>query len=358
MKIGLIGLEKSGKTTIFNALTNMNAEAVAYKNSSTEPNISKIDVLDPRVEILSKMYEPGSTVYASIEMVDFAGIESGSAKEGIFSQSSMGLIKTTNALAVVLRNYSHEVIDGTLGPAKPAADLDIITGELTLGDLMLAEKRVERIEADYKRGKKTPQLEQEEKVMRLLIEQLYKGKSVRDIELSTEETRLISGFQFLTQKQILVVVNSDEKQYGKNKELIDSLSKNYPVIEFAGNFEMELGRLPEDEAKAFMEDFGITQSARSRLTTKAFEVLGLINFFTVGKDEVRAWTIRRGDDALTAAGTIHSDLAKGFIRAECFSYDDLIACGTEKGIKEKGKFRLEGKEYQVHDGDILNIRFN
>ncbi len=358
MKIGLIGLEKSGKTTIFNALTNMNAEAMAYKNSSTEPNISKIDVLDSRVETLSRMYEPEKTVYASIEIVDFAGIESGSAKSGLFSQSSMGLIKTTNALAVVLRNYSHELIDGMLGSPNPAADLEIITSELTLGDLMLAEKRIERIEADYKRGKKNAQLEQEEKILRVIIEQLYKGTAIRNVTLTAEEEKLLSGFQFLTQKQMLVVVNSDEKQYGKNGDLVSALQKTYPVIEFAGNFEMELARLPESEAKAFMEDIGIRESARSRLTTKAFEVLGLINFFTVGKDEVRAWTIKKGDDALTAAGTIHSDLAKGFIRAECFSYDDLITCGTEKGVKEKGKFRLEGKEYTVKDGDILSIRFN
>jgi GTP-binding protein YchF len=358
MKIGLIGLQKSGKTTIFNALTGMNAEVVSYKSGNTEPNIAKIDVLDSRIDVLSKMYEPQKTIYATVEIVDFAGIEAGTAQTGIFSQASIGIIKTVNAIALVIRNYSDETIDGLYGKPDPLAEVKILAGELTLTDLMVAEKRIEKIEADYKRGKKTPILEQEEKILRNLIEHLYQGKSIRDIELTKEENKIISGFQFLSQKPMLIIINSDEAHYAKTGEFMHTLEINDPVIEFAGRFEMELSQLPENEAIVFMNDIGIKESARKRLTTKVFEVLGLINFFTVGKDEVRAWTIKRGDDAVSAAGTIHSDLAKGFIRAECFSYDDLILCGSEKGIKEKGKFRLEGKEYIVNDGDILNIRFN
>jgi GTP-binding protein YchF len=304
------------------------------------------------------MYAPEKTIFSTVEIVDFTGIEAGSAKNGLFSQSSMGLLKIMNALAVVVRNFPNEILDTLIGKPDRISDLKTITSELSLSDLIIAEKRIERIEADYKRGKKTPILEKEEKLLKTIVDLLYQGINIRDVSLSNEEKKIISGFQFLSQKPILIIINSDEKYYGKNTELIGALNKDFPVIEFAGLFEMELARMNESEAKAFMEDMGIKESARARLTTKAFNVLGLISFFTVGKDEVRAWTVKKGDNAITAAGAIHSDLAKGFIRAECFSYQDLISCGSEKGIKEKGRFRLEGKDYIVQDGDILSIRFN
>jgi ribosome-binding ATPase YchF (GTP1/OBG family) len=176
--------------------------------------------------------------------------------------------------------------------------------------------------------------------------------------LSSEEARAVRGFQFLSQKPLIVILNADEETYGKNNSLVEHLREHHTVIEFAGNFEMELARMDEEEAAAFMEDLGISDSARARLTRLAYETVGNISFFTVGEDEVRAWNIRRGQSALQAAGVIHSDLARGFIRAECFSYDDLIEGGSEKAVKQKGRFRLEGKTYPVQDGDILSIRFS
>lgn len=194
--------------------------------------------------------------------------------------------------------------------------------------------------------------------MRRVVDQLDGGGVVRDLDLTADERQILSGFRFLTGKPVLVVLNSSEDNYGKNADLLTALETRYPSIEFAGNFEMELARMDEEDAIAFMEDMGISESARNRLTRFAYRMLGYISFFTVGEDEVRAWTIRDGENAQAAAGTIHTDLAKGFIRAECFSYDDLIGAGTEAAVKQKGLFRLEGKEYRVKDGDILNIRFN
>ncbi len=358
MKLGLIGLPKSGKTTIFNALTRSDAEVASYSSGRVEPNIAVVDVEDPRVTRLSAMYQPKKTIYATIDFMDFVGVDRAEGKE-LWSGAAMGLVKSADALAVVVRNFANETLESTLGRPDPTRDVDAVNGELLLSDLVLVETRLERIAADHQRGKKTPQSQAEQKVLELLHEALGAERPIRDMELTDEQQKIISGFQFLSRKKLLVVVNSDETSYGKNDQVIQALSARFDVVEFAGDFEMELARLDDqEEATAFMAELGITESARSRLTTLAYEALGLISFFTVGPDEVRAWTIHRGDPAVEAARTIHSDLARGFIRAECFSYDDLIAAGSEKGVREAGRFRLEGKEYPVQDGDILNIRFS
>lgn len=357
MKIGLIGLPKSGKTTIFNALTRSDAPVADYSSGKVEPNLAVVDVEDPRVDRLTAMYQPKRTIYATIDFIDFVGVDRSEGKE-LFSGTAMNLVKTADALAIVVRNFANDVLDSSLGPANPARDAEAVVGELILSDLVLVETRLERIAADHQRGKKTPQSQAEEKVLQLLHEALSDDRPVRSVELNDDQRRSISGFQFLSAKPVLVIVNSGEENYGSAADALDAIGARYPVVEFAGTFEMELSRLEAEEAEAFMEDLGITESARSRLTTLAYESLGLISFFTVGPDEVRAWTIHRGDPAVEAARTIHSDLARGFIRAECFSYDALIGAGSEKGVKEAGQFRLEGKEYEVKDGDILNIRFS
>jgi ribosome-binding ATPase len=357
MKIGLIGLPKSGKTTIFNALTRSNAEVADYSSGRVEPNLAVVDVEDPRVDALSAMYTPKRTIYATIDVIDFVGVDRSEGKE-LFSGNAMNLVKSADALAIVVRNFSNDVLDSSLGAADPVRDAQAVNGELVLSDLVLVETRLERIAADHQRGKKTPQSQAEEKVLQILHEALGNETPVRDIDLNDDQRRTISGFQFLSQKQVMVIVNSDEERYRTSDDALERIRADYSAVEFAGTFEMELSQLEEDESAAFMEDMGITESARSRLTTLAYEALGLISFFTVGPDEVRAWTIHRGESAVDAAGTIHSDLARGFIRAECFTYDALVAAGSEAGVKSAGQFRLEGKEYEVSDGDILNIRFS
>ncbi len=363
MKIGLVGPPKSGKTTIFNALTRSLADVTDYSSGKVEPNIAVVDVADERVTKLSAMYEPKSTIFATIDFMDFVGVaptdgRGAPDRSDLWSGPAMGLVKTADSLAAVVRNFTNDVLDSMLGPPNPVRDADAIASELILADLVLVETRIGRIEADHRRGKKTPESQSELKVLTLLHEALDNETPIREVELNSDQRRTLSGFQFMSEKPLMIVVNSSEDEYGKSDSVLKALGERYTAIEFAGSFEMELAQMEDDEARAFMEDLGIERSARSRLTTLAYEFLGLISFFTVGKDEVRAWTIHSGDTAVDAAGTVHSDLARGFIRAECFSYDNLIEAGSEKGVKESGHFRLEGKEYKVQDGDILNIRFS
>jgi hypothetical protein len=268
----------------------------------------------------------------------------------------MGLIKTVDALAVVLRNFSEETIDAVLGPPDPEKDIHVLEEELVFSDLMIVEKRIERLEADKARGKKNPDQAAEEKLLAKIHPHLEELKPLRHLELTTEERKLISGFQFLSLKPMMVVLNSDEGSYGQNDELLSRLREGYLVVEFAGKFEMELSVLDDDEAEAFMADLGIEESARDRLIQTAYSLLGYISFFTVGEDEVRAWTITEGTKAVDAAGEIHTDLQRGFIRAETFSCEDLLELGSEKAVKDKGLMRLEGKDYIVRDGDVLHIR--
>ncbi|MCJ7485713.1 MAG: DUF933 domain-containing protein, partial [Candidatus Aminicenantes bacterium] len=204
----------------------------------------------------------------------------------------------------------------------------------------------------------SPALKAEERVVRAVVDGLNGGRPVRDLELDTDGETIIRGFQFLTKKQALVILNSHEALFGKNEAVLEAVRVRYGAVEFAGEFEMELSRLDEESARAFMEDLGISDSARDRLTALAYDALGYISFFTVGEDEVRAWNVRRDSTAVEAAAAIHSDLARGFIAAERYKYEDLIAFGSEQAVKDKGKFLLAGKDYSVKDGDILSIRFN
>jgi ribosome-binding ATPase len=353
MKIGLLGLPRSGKTTVFNALTKAEAP-VAQSNGKTEPNLAVIRVLDERVDRLSEIYDPRKTVYATVEFVDFVGLAESADRKDTFSGTAMAMIKNMDALALVVRNFN----DDLLGDPTPLEDVRKLNDELMLSDLIVVENRLERIENGYKRGQTTDGLVREEKILRKILDHLNLNQPIREMALSPEEGKAVRGFQFLTRKPLMMILNSEESNFGKNGSLMSEIEDTQRAIEFAGKFEMELSRLDEKEAALFMEDMGIPQSAYRRLTSVAYEILGYISFFTVGSDEVRAWNVRRGDTALDAAATIHSDLARGFIRAECFSYEACLQCGSEKSIREKGLFRLEGKDYRVKDGDILNIRFN
>jgi len=354
MIIGFIGLENSGKTTVFNALTGSEAQVTAYASQKTEPNLASVPVVDDRLLRLREMYNPKKTTFATVDIIDFVGLSAGAAKLGVFSSLTMGLVKNTDALALVLRNFEDE----TAGPPDPVADLEQIELELFLSDLIIAEKRLEKIESLYKKGQKTPALEFEEKVVRRIVDQLGDQQPIRDLGLNADEIKAVKSYHFLSQKPFFAILNSDENRFGRNAELFTGLSDRHEAIEFAGAFEMELIGLGEEDRQLFMADLGIEESARNRLIRMAYATLGYISFFTVGPDEVRAWTLKKGQSAVDAAGTIHNDLARGFIRAECFRYDELIEQGSEKGVKEKGLLRLEGKGYEVCDGDLLSIRFS
>lgn len=354
MKIGFIGLPKSGKTTLFNALTGSSAAISAYTTGKAGPNLAAVKVGDERVEALSAIYRPKRIVYPTIDIVDLAGVSEGDGRSDAFSGDLMKVARSCDALAIVLRGFGSDL----LGEPGPIADLKKIEDELLIADLIVAEKRLEKIEAGFKKGQASPALKAEEKAVRAVAEALNAGRPVRDVELDADGETMIRGFQFLTKKRALVILNSHEALFGKNGDLLDELGRRYRAIEFAGEFEMELSRLDDESARAFMEDLGIGESARDRLTALAYDALGYISFFTVGEDEVRAWNVRRDSTAVEAAAAIHSDLARGFIAAECFKYDDLVEFGSEKAVKDKGRFLLAGKDYSVKDGDILSIRFN
>ena len=357
MKIGLIGLPNSGKTTIFNALTGLDAEITSYSTQKTEPNLGIVEIKDKRVTQLSEMYKPQKTIYATIEYIDFAGLSAGSGKE-ILSGTLLTFAKLTDALAIVVRNFDDKILNQTLGKPDPLDDIDKINSELIISDLIIAERRLEKIELSLKRGIKENKLLLEEKAVKKAIESLNNEIPLRNIKFPSDEKKAIQGFQFLSQKPLMIILNSDEKNFRHNSELLEKIRSNYMIMEFAGNFEMELNKLSQEEQQDFMADMNINESARDRLTKFSYKLLGYISFFTIGKDEIRAWTLIKSENAVDAAGKVHSDLARGFIRAECFSYEDLVRLGSEKALREKGLFRLEGKNYIVKDGDIINIRFS
>ncbi len=357
MKIGLIGLPKTGKTTIFNALTGSNHPTDKYVPGSSEAAIGIVQVLDPRITRLSEIYKPKKTIYANIEYHDFPGIFSSEVENpenALFSS-----IRTMEGYAVVLRGFEDSELDELYGNKDALAQFNRIEEEMILADMIVAEKRLERIELSYKRGVKTAAIQNEERVLRAVLEHLQENKALRILELNADDEKVLRGFQFFSQKPVLILLNVSEESYASREAAIQQFkAKGYLCDAIAGRFEEELSGLDSDEAQLFMEDMGISQSARDTLTHLCYLMMGYISFFTVGEDEVRAWTITSGDNAVTAAGKIHSDLARGFIRAECFKYDDIIQHGSEKILKEKGLFRLEGKEYIVKDGDIISIRFN
>ncbi len=317
-----------------------------------EINRGIVQVEDLRVTELSRMYLPKKTVFASINFSDFAAAGSGAQ---MFSSEALQILKNCDALALVVRNFTDDI----LGDPSPVPEAEEMISELLLSDQILAEKRLERIDADMKRGKRSRELSAELAVMGKIHQHLDAGEPLRTLELLPDEEKIIAGVQFLTSKPLFAVLNSGEDSYRKSSSIVEELTNLCPVVEFCGAFEMELSEIDDDQdRREFMDDMGITESARQRLTTFAYRTLGYISFFTVGDDEVRAWTIRDGSSALDAAAAIHTDLARGFIRAEVFTYDDLMRFGSEKDVKTAGKFRLEGRQYTVQDGDILNIRFS
>jgi len=358
VKIGLLGFPKSGKTTIFNALTGSNSATDKYIQAHHEAHIGVVQVLDERVTRLSEIYKPKKTVYAHLEYYDFPTLFT-EHKEDINANELLSEVKTMEGFAIVLRCFNDEELNELYGAENPLTEIQKFEDEMLLQDLVIAEKRLEKIELSYKRGIKTPALQLEEKALHHIIKSLQEGTPIRRLELGTDEEKAVRGFQFMSQKPLLALVNCSEDNFQKVDEILSQLQeKGYLAEVIAGRFEEELAGMEAEDASVFMEDMGISESVRDRLTHRCYELMGYLSFFTVGEDEVRAWTIQKGDNAVTAADKIHSDLARGFIRAECFQYNDLMQHGSEKALKEKGLFKLEGKEYIVRDGDILSIRFN
>ena len=351
MKLGIIGLPQSGKTTIFNALTRGDTPTTASAGR-IEVHTAVVDVPDPRVDKLSAMFKPKKTIHAKVTYADIAGLEGGAAKSGISGQL-LNQLAQMDAFIHVVRCFESDLVPHPAGSVDSARDVDIMLSELLLNDLVAVERKLERL-ADERRkgGSDKTMVERQIALFERLQAKLSENEALRSMEFTPDELKELSSYGLLTRKPILTIFNLGEGQAAPSIEL------DHNSVALQGKLEMELAQLPAEDAAIFMEEYGIEELSLSKMIGLSYDLLQVQSFFTVGEDEVRAWTTRRGANAQESAGEIHTDLQKGFIRAEVVSYDDLIELGGMNEAKAKGKLRLEGKEYPVKDGDIVHIRFN
>ncbi|MBL7108547.1 MAG: redox-regulated ATPase YchF [Candidatus Cloacimonetes bacterium] len=349
IKIGLVGTPKSGKTTVFNTITKSDAEVSDYFSENLRPNLGIVNVADERLDYLAEKFNRTKTIYATIEYLDFVGIKKDEAKKELFSSQFLGTLRTVDALGLVVRKFNLPGI-----ATNPILEIETIETEFIFSDLIICEKKLETINKNLKHGLKSS--ESEKKLIEKCYTFLSEGKMLKFLNLKKEELHMLRGFQFLTLKSIFIILNVSEEIFGQNKDLIESISEKFDVVEIAGKFEMELNQLDEDDAREFMSEMNIKESAVKKLTRISYESLNLLSFFTIGKEEVRAWSLQNGSTAHDAAGTVHTDFAQKFIRAERYSFADFKKYGSEKELKSAGKFFIEGKNYIVKDGDIIYIR--
>jgi GTP-binding protein YchF len=366
-RLVIIGLPSAGKTTVFNALTRAEAATGTFGQAGDEPNLATVKVPDARLDTLTEMFKPQRKVQADVQYLDVAGIAKGIAEKGMSGQL-LGHLAQADALVHVVRAFEDDDVAHTEDNVDAARDIETLNLELLFSDLGLIEKRIQRIEAQIgkTRGPEREALDRELALMRKLEASLQADTPLRAIvdDLDEDETRMLRGFGFLTAKPLLILVNIGENQLGApSDELLASLNAAYSapkvmIDTIAGKIEMEISQLDAEDAAVFLSDLGIAESGLDRIVARSFTLLGLMPFFTVGPDECRAWTIRRGASALEAAGEIHTDIQRGFIRAEVVGYDDMIASGTMAEVRKAGTLRREGKTYIVADGDIINFLFN
>lgn len=358
MKVAIVGLEQSGKTTLFGALTRQPVKVGGY---GTENNVAVVEVPDRRIDRLIGMYNPRKQTRASVEFVD--GGAAGAAGGSRFGPQFLQEIRRSDALVVVVRAFTNPAVPEPEGGLDPLRDYRNLEAELILADLQLVERRLERMEKEDRSKPKSAQGGLEKEIVLRIREHLEKELPLGALPLTEAESEIIRHLEFVSNKPLVVVGNIGEDDLPGGAPTLEGLKgwaerSKTPVIEICAAVEMEVAQLGPEEEASFLEAMGVPESGRDRLIRTVYDLLGLISFFTVGEDEVRAWTIRRGDNAVTAAGKIHSDLARGFIRAEVMAYDALIAAGDAKKAKEQGLQRLENKTYTVQDGDIMNIRFS
>ena len=358
MRLGIIGLPNSGKTTIFNALTGGSYETSAASTGQFEVNTATVNVPDERIDKLTEMYKPKKTTFTNITYADIGGLDKGIG-EGALAGQFRNELAQVDGFVHVIRAFEDDKVPHPHNTINPANDLEAIDAEFLLMDLLSIENRLERIEAELRvKGKKAdPSMIAEKPLMERLKAQLEDDKPLRNLDISADEFKMIRGFGFLSQKPVLVLLNMGDEAVDPSSKVTLTYDRS-ALIGIQGALEAEIAQLDADDAEMFMEEYNLTELSRSKVIRESYELMGIESFFTVGPDEVRAWSFPAGASAPEAAGEIHSDLQKGFIRAEVFTYDDLMELGNENAIKSAGKFRLEGKEYIVQDGDILNIRHN
>jgi len=363
--IGIIGLSQSGRTTIFNGLTRGKVDTGSHAPKGLAPHIGIARVPEPRLQILADMLKPKRVVPAEIRYIDVGASVKDLVKDETISGQLLSQLSQVDALINVVRAFTDEKIphiEGSLDVARDIATMDL---ELTFSDLTIIERRLQRMELSLK-GAKPPErqgLLQEQEMLMKIKSDLEKDVPIRELRLTTDEARMISNYQFLTAKPLLIVVNIGEDQIPEAESLEAELNAKYSrphsgVITVCGKLEMELGQLDNSAAEEFRADFGLTESGLDRITKSAYELLGIISFFTTASSEVKVWSIQNGTSALKAAGKIHSDMERGFIRAEVISYHDLVKSGSLAEARKKGLLQLEGKNYTVQEGDVITFLFN
>ncbi len=361
---GIIGLPNVGKSTLFNAITESDVIAENYPFATIEPNTGTVAVNDERLDVLTKMFNSAKTIPATFEFKDIAGLVKGASKgEGLGNQF-LSHIRETDAICHVVRCFDDPDVIHVDGSINPIRDVETINLELILADLEVVEKRLDRIE-NKARVSKDAEAVAEVNVLKMIQEVLMNEKPARSLEFSDAQLAIVKSFNLLTLKPIIYIANITEsdlanptanKYYLELKELADK--EHSQVVEICAKVEMELVGLSKEEKKEFLNDLGINEGGLDKVVKAAYSILGLRTFFTAGEKESRAWTFKQGQKAPQCAGIIHTDFEKGFIKAEIYSYDDLIKFGSENGVKDNGRFRIEGKDYVVNDGDIVHFRFN
>ncbi len=365
VNIGIIGLAKSGRTTIFNALTRGEADTTKYTQEGLAPHIGTAKVPEPRLKVLTDMLNPKKVVPASTTYIDIGASVKGLVEEKGIGGQLLGQLSNTAALMNVVRVFKDDSIPHLEGSLNVERDITSMNMELAFSDLALLERRLERIGVSLKGAKplERPGFLREQELLMKLKSDLEKEVPIRELTLTADEVRATAGYQFLTAKPLLVVVNIREDQLSQTESLERELGSRYSrpkcrVITLCGKLEMELAQLEDSEADSLRAEYGIKEPGVERVIKQSYELLGLISFFTVASAEVKAWSIPNGTEAVKAAGKIHTDMEKGFIRAEVISYNDLMKCGNMAEARKKGLLRLEGKNYIVQDGDIVTFLFN
>lgn len=363
LEVGIVGLPNVGKSTLFNAITKAGAEAANYPFCTIEPNVGVVDVPDKRLDVLSDMFKSKKIVPAAMRFVDIAGLVKGASKGEGLGNKFLSHIREVDAVAEVVRCFEDGNITHVEGSIDPLRDIDIINTELCLADMETVEKRQERLVKLAKTGDKKVKLEQA--VMEKVMAGLSDGVPARRLGLTEEEQEFLGELHLLTMKPVLYITNVAEGEVAdpSGNEHVQAVKKyaaeeNAEVIVVSAKMESEIAELQEDEAKEYLEMAGLEETGLDRLIKAGFKLLGLMTFLTAGEMESRAWTIKLNTKAPQAAGKIHTDFERGFIRAEIVSFDDLVACGSKAAAREKGLVRLEGKDYVMQDGDVVEFRFN